>query len=329
MTDETGLGRTATPLGGSSERRIVRLDASRREEGLSALLGGDRASVQRFLAFAAQTHLRLDGLWACLSSEGRAELAILAAPSAGRTATLFATAARSAGDVPTLAALVATAHRELHDLDVDLAQALIDPHDTLQLDAFDRSGMSRLATLSYMERPLSRRTQPSPPAWPDDIRAETWDPRNRAELIAALERTYVDTLDCPALAGLRRGEDVLEGHLHSGRYEPALWTIVRFASGAHANSIAGLCLLNGAHEAAGSRGAVELVYLGLVPEARRRGLGRLLLQHGLSLLGDRAERNVLLAVDERNEPASRLYRAAGFRFAQRRVAFIRPVQRST
>jgi len=90
-----------------------------------------------------------------------------------------------------------------------------------------------------------------------------------------------------------------------------------------------MCLLNGAHPATGSAGSVELVYLGLVPEARGRGLGRRLLEHGLALLKGRSERAVVLAVDERNTPAMKLYREAGFRPSLRRVAFIRPVVRET
>ncbi|MDZ4831495.1 MAG: GNAT family N-acetyltransferase [Phycisphaerae bacterium] len=329
-SDDVGKGE---PTG---DITVVRLGESQRIAGIQALLGGDRPAADRFLTFAAKTHVRLEGLWAVLGMDGRPELVLLAAPSPGRTATLFATLGRSRADLSALGSLVDAACTAMPEFGVHLAQALVDPRELLQLEAYERGGMRRLATLSYLERPLPIRpvaarhgAHGANNEWPNDIRAEPWDPSQREELVAALERTYIDTLDCPALAGLRRGEDVLEGHLHSGRFEAPLWTLLRFGRGPHDSQLAGMCLLNGAHPATGSAGSVELVYLGLVPEARGRGLGRRLLEHGLALLKGRSERAVVLAVDERNTPAMKLYREAGFRPSLRRVAFIRPVVRET
>ncbi len=243
-------------------------------------------------------------------------------------------------------------------LGVDLAQALVEPTETRQRSVFELGGMERLAELSYLERPTPRGQASSPIAWPDDLAVERWDagpdptprpsaagaesaaqappprgtPASRAELIDTLERSYVGTLDCPALAGLRRGDDVLDGHLHSGVFEPTLWTILRFRSGPHAGRTAGVCLFNSSPPPAasasgvGAGGSLELVYFGLVPEARGRGLGRLLLRHGLDGLRGRRESTVMLAVDDRNAPAHALYREAGFRLRFRRIAFIRSVR---
>ena len=71
---------------------------------------------------------------------------------------------------------------------------------------------------------------------------------------------------------------------------------------------------------------MELVYLGLAPGARGRGLGRQLLRHGLGLLHERRERSVTLAVDSRNTPALSLYESEGFRPAVQRAALIRSLQ---
>ena len=73
--------------------------------------------------------------------------------------------------------------------------------------------------------------------------------------------------------------------------------------------------------------AIELVYMGLAAAARGAGLGTQLLRHGLSLLTDRSERVVTLAVDDANEPALALYRRAGFRRVLRRHAMIRTLRR--
>ncbi|MDZ4755688.1 MAG: N-acetyltransferase [Phycisphaerae bacterium] len=256
-------------------------------------------------------------------------LSVLAAPSSGRTATIFATQARTESDVVTLALLVDRACRAAHDLDVDLAQALVDPTEHRQLSVFARGGLTRLAALSYLERPLSPFNLPTTPVFPEDLRTERWNPTERAEMIAALEQTYLDTLDCPALAGLRRGDDILEGHMHSGIFEPSLWTVLRYVSGSCAGSVAGVCLFNASPPTAiEPAGSIELVYFGLVPSARGRGIGRMLLHHGLSLLKKRRETTLILAVDDRNTPALAIYRDEGFRTRFRRIAFIRPVTRA-
>jgi ribosomal-protein-alanine N-acetyltransferase len=67
---------------------------------------------------------------------------------------------------------------------------------------------------------------------------------------------------------------------------------------------------------------VEVVYLGLAPEARGRGLGRALMLHGLGLVQQRPERVMALAVDQRNTPAVALYARLGFRTVRRREAFV-------
>jgi ribosomal protein S18 acetylase RimI-like enzyme len=97
-----------------------------------------------------------------------------------------------------------------------------------------------------------------------------------------------------------------------------LWTLLRIEG-----EPAGAVLLNPfpAHR------TVELVYLGLAPSARGRGLGKQLLQHGLWLLNGRRERTLTLAVDQRNTPALAIYEAAGMRPVVRRVALIRSLRR--
>jgi ribosomal protein S18 acetylase RimI-like enzyme len=59
------------------------------------------------------------------------------------------------------------------------------------------------------------------------------------------------------------------------------------------------------------REAWEVIYLGLTPGARGRGLGRAVLRHALELARDHVP-FLELAVDLRNTPAVRLYRSAGF-----------------
>jgi ribosomal protein S18 acetylase RimI-like enzyme len=315
----------------ASRLAIVRPLPSERTLAVQALLRADAAAAERFLAFASEHRMSLDAIWSMAAPDGRIGWSVLAAPNPGRTATLFTSPVRTVEELEIVATLVGEALAGLAGMDVHLVQALVEPGDTRLALALERGGMRRITTLGYLERTLPRRGAFPAPTWPADLRLETWDPTRRAELIAALEASYVATLDCPELAGLRSGEDILDGHRHSGRYESSLWSVLRAVDGPHAGAIAGMALCNSSPGVAmaGLRapGSVELVYFGLVPFARRRGLGRLLLQHALHRLEGRDEATVTLAVDERNEPAKRLYRECGFRSRFRRIAFIRPLAR--
>src|SRR5690606_7180872 len=99
-------------------------------------------------------------------------------------------------------------------------------------------------------------------------------------------------------------------------FEPDLWWLVRLHSEPQ-----GAMLFSPGH----GGGHVELVYLGLAPPLRGTGLGATLLDFGLRVLAGRPEPLVTCAVDQRNEPARRLYRRAGFEQFAERAAFIRPL----
>ena len=152
------------------------------------------------------------------------------------------------------------------------------------------------------------------PQWPSSVRIEPYAETLHDDLVRALEASYERTLDCPGLYGLRITADILAGHQATGDFDPALWTLLYVD-----DRPAGVMLLNAfpAHR------TVELVYLGLAPFARGRGLGRQLLRHGLAQLKKRRERTLTLAVDDRNTPALALYASEGLRPIVKRVAMIR------
>ena len=63
-------------------------------------------------------------------------------------------------------------------------------------------------------------------------------------------------------------------------------------------------------EAGGEKG--RILMLGVDPDYRDKGIGKLTLEAGLSYLKDKGIRVVELTVDSENQPACSLYRAAGF-----------------
>ncbi len=302
---------------------IVQIGPARRREAIERLLGSSRetsrTATDRFVHFAQTNAVRLDGLWARLGPDGAIVASVLAVPSPGRTAMMFATHPADDQEVPGIAVVIDHACRALRGWDVHLAQVLLDPAEALERRAFLEGGFDELARLSYLERTLSRHEMPLPPSWPPGTSIEPYRDALAAALSEALEASYRQTLDCPGLYGLRRTEDIVAGHRATGEFDCDLWTLLRLEG-----RPAGAILLNPfpAHR------TVELVYLGLAPEARRRGLGRQLLRHGLHLLRGRRERTLTLAVDQRNEPALALYRSEGLRPVVERIALIRPVRKS-
>ena len=64
--------------------------------------------------------------------------------------------------------------------------------------------------------------------------------------------------------------------------------------------------------------AMELTYLGLMPHARGKGLGRRMLAQGLATARNCGVKSMVLAVDNRNRPAQRLYAKMNFRVMMRR-----------
>ncbi len=71
----------------------------------------------------------------------------------------------------------------------------------------------------------------------------------------------------------------------------------------------------------------EILNLGVAMHARRRGIGRCLVQHMLAELGERDVSVVYLEVRESNAAARRLYEEVGFREVGRRARYYRqPVE---
>lgn len=312
------------PEGDDGLGPIIEVNPRRRAEAIERLLGAasrhDPDHTRRFIQYAQAHRIDLNGLWSRLDARGSIESTVLAVPSPGRTAMIFASRPTTDREVWSLAGLIDHACQQLTGLDVNLAQALLDPGDSLDGDMFRTAGFIDLAVLSYLERSVKPRGQQTqPPQWPADVTTTPFNDSMRHELLMILAQSYQDTMDCPGLQGYRRTEDILEGHRASGLFDPALWTILRVNGVA-----AGVLLLNPSAD----HRTIELVYLGLVKWARGRGLGTQLLRHGLLLLQRRRERTITLAVDEANVPAIALYQGEGFRLSLRRAALIRPLRDS-
>ena len=284
------------------------------EQAIRVLVHGDRAAATRFLEYAKASNLALDQTWVLRNPSGEIGMTALAAPAVGRTAMIFASRPTDRAAAIKAGVLIDATATGCRSMGVDLAQALIDPVDSLEESMFVAGGFHRLAQLDYLERPVPRFGTIQTPALDANVEIRSWNQDDHAGLIDLLDRTYEDTLDCPGLAGLRQTQDILAGHLASGTVQPQWWHILYVDGKAE-----GALLFNRGNDGA----SIELVYLGLTAKIRGRGFGKTLLTFGLSLVDGDDARTVVLAVDRANLPAVRLYRRAGFRHSVRRTAVVR------
>jgi ribosomal protein S18 acetylase RimI-like enzyme len=214
-------------------------------------------------------------------------------------------------------ALIENACRQAASEGVHLAQCLPDPDDSHAITLVQSCGFARLAELLYLSAAVTRQT--APPTLPPGWAWRTYSPAEHGVFAEAVLATYHQSLDCPALNGLRSIDDILEGHQATGEFDPAHWLLL---SDERAQAAAVLLL---SHIARTS--AMELVYLGIAPHQRGRGLGDLLMRQAACVVASTRNTRLSLAVDAGNTPALRLYFRHGMQAAGRKLALMRDLRR--
>lgn len=289
-----------------------------RDVALSLLLTGQAtgqdAAVQQFRSFARQNDLAIDGLW--LAWRGDEPIAsTLIVPSAGRTGMLFLSPVRGREYVNTSGELAHAACLAQDRTRVRLVQALLDPGQKLEAAALDEARFTDLATLVYMQRRTGDLPF-EPLVLGERYTVEKWSEQARPRFAAAILGSYEQTHDCPGLLGLRHIDDIIAGHQATGRFDGDLWYAIHCE-----DQPVGVMLLNRVTQ----RQAVELVYLGLCPAFRGKGLARKLMRHALGLATADDAAHMILAVDQANKPAMTLYRSMQFAENAKKIAKIFPL----
>jgi len=277
--------------------------------------------VAEVLHEASSGQVDLSGLWVAwnrswrlvperspsrCSRQGRIIGAILSQTLAGRAAAVWAPeVVPSLRRAATAARLVQSALADLRDRGYRIIQSVLDESATRHgAGDLTRGGMPRITDLLYLERetklPLLMRSSEAP------TRLEwcSFDPAHGIEFRALLQATYALSLDMPELEGIRSLDDIIAGHRASGRFVPHRWRLGRVPGEPDAAVVLLLADIP-------DRDVWEVVYLGVTPSARNRGIGRAAIAHALDLARPHATR-LELAVDIRNHPATRLYESTGF-----------------
>lgn len=341
-SNQPGSNLPETSRPGVSPRQVLRITpelwvpAAERLVGQRVALGGDPArarlaAAKRFVDQAPAHGIDMSLAWATLDSTGsRVRQVCLGVLGSGRTAMLFLSgpgaddqAGPESEQHSERVAVIRACTEKLHELkpgSVALFQALPEPQDTASVAALRAAEYTWVGNLSYLRRPLQRSDAKHGPTGelPPGVAIVTCDQLGTemdAVVTVALERSYLDTRDCPALCGLRDTADVLTSHRETGVWDPSIWWILTYEGQPE-----GCMLLAQTPE----HDALELVYIGLGPKLRGLGLGSRMLRTALMTTAQRRVGELTCAVDRANDPAMKLYRKHSFVPFASRVAFVQP-----
>lgn len=236
----------------------------------------------------------------------------------GNTAVIWA--APEDGDVSAALLRAAAAFVDAHG--ISLAQMVVGDRDGYSEAEIERGGFPRFAGLLYLFAEVSQLPDAN-----DGVAAPASEVQQRGDLQfvaragdepqrlgVLLEQTYLGTLDCPGLDGIRPIVEVLEGYRNQGRHSPEDWYFVQKDGGD-----VGVLIL-AAHPGFGNW---ELVYMGVIPEARGKKCGAEIIRFALDVAARHGAERLVLAVDEGNAPALRAYERAGFVVWDRRLVYAR------
>jgi ribosomal protein S18 acetylase RimI-like enzyme len=267
------------------------------------------AQVATFLDYIREQELRV-GPHLVAEQDGHLITSGLAIQSGGRTAMVIVPNAALFPDTkpPTVELLIEIV-RQAPDHNLRLLQTLVDVDAHEDETVFADAGFSFLATLLYMDAPLNHASTPPP----DDLTWITYSPLNHTLFTQTIAQTYQDSLDCRGLNGLRTMEEVIASHKASGHFDPNFWYVAK-----QQQHPVGVLLL----AQVPNRPAWEIVYMGVLPDARGKRIGDALIKKARQVAADRASKTLTLAVDNANLPALNLYQANGFRSSGSRRAWI-------
>ena len=171
------------------------------------------------LAAARRGELALAELWLA-EQDGRPAGAGFFTEQPGRVAFIWPPGVSSDASSPTEIqdALLSAIRGRSSERGIAIGQVILEPEDRENRRAFERNGFPHLTDLHYMLCPADAALPASPP---EALDTEAFDPAANFERFArVLQRTYIETLDCPELDGLRTPEEALAAHQGTGRFEP-------------------------------------------------------------------------------------------------------------
>lgn len=266
-------------------------------------------AIQRTLRMRREGRIPVHAIAAV--ANGTAVTAILVVESGGDAALVYLPQARPRDcEDPALVTILSQLAPFARHRGLSLLQVLT-AFDSLHARMLRGAGFRYLAELIYLERPTSAEI----PAYRTSAALEwrCYDERDQAHFVDALAQSYVGSLDCPGLNGIRETHRILEGHKATGVYDPGGWFLATCG-----DDVAGVIVTAGVEE----RSALEVVYMGVSPAYRGQSVGDALMSRAIEHARSKRHGHLTLAVDAINAPARRLYDRWNFQEIARRRAWI-------
>lgn len=304
-------------------RSLRRIQRHETHSALNFILsdGGRPAETEHILDFLAHAlHRGIDTSAIWIAEDGRRMLwAILPIVSPGRTVLLMGPRFRPLSwQYPAARALTDRVVAVYRQQGVQLAQVLLEPPDMPVAHLYESCGFVRMADLIFLQGRIPR-ALPTPTLGAG-LALHIYSSQTHDLFVRAILGSYEASLDCPVLNGVRRIDDIIDGHKAAGEHDPGLWFVLT-----DGDSPAGVLLLS----PVAMNETIELVYLGLTPGARGRGLGHLLMELALSCCWQRKCATLSLAVDAINTPALKLYHRHGMKQVALKTALMRDLREKT
>ena len=190
---------------------------------------------------------------------------------------------------------------------VELIQAIATEFTALERQVLEGIGLRYLAHLDHLvlflenEKRAAGKAVDALSSSAKGLRLREFRAGDEATLERVVTDSYIDTLDCPLLGDLRTGKAAVEGYL-ANRDQKHSWWFAEVAGEAIG------CLLLWERAPA----IWELTYMGIIPSARGRKFGAVLLEAAIAVANQMGAGQLVLSVDRENQPATRLYHQRGF-----------------
>ena len=293
------------------EATIEATPTSRSSEVLRQLHIGP-TQIQRMLEAHEKGELNLDGLFHARQG-ARLVGAAWGQQVPGRTAVLWPPCVVDGEPEQTAKRLQRAVDRYLDSAGVATSQAIVSRLAHSDARRLRQAGYTQLADIDFIASSVDDFPDTQPES---EMQFDAFPSGSGDRLARLVERTYEGTLDCQKLDDARAIQDVLVGYKNTGVYRPAWWVACR-EQGEDVG-----CVLLADHP---DFKQAELIYMGIVPEMRGRGRGLQTTRFAQWIVGAAGYQQIVLAVDNSNWPAKRMYAEAGFLTWQQRRVYVRTV----
>jgi mycothiol synthase len=271
--------------------------------------------VDRGLEMIASGEVAPDGVIICRRGQGEPIVGVMVGLALQGAAGLVWPPQALAGDQRNLIEdrLVAFTCAGLRQRGCKFVQALLAPQDGEPAATLLRHDFRHITTLLYLEKTLELDGDVTTPR----LTYQQFPAADAASFQQTLLRSYQGALDCPELNEVRTADEVIAGY----RAVPGC-RLDRWWLAWQGEQPVGVLLTV---EMPGQE-AWELLYVGLVPEARRQGLGTEMTRKAMHEARTAGAERLTLTVDQRNAPAQRMYAALGFEEFDRRAVYLKFIE---